>query len=476
MPGDVTENAASGSSGPSQQRDTASQDESNNRYSPMEELPSTDQVVLLGAIDSLRQEHLGGDIDIPQIVVCGDQSCGKSSVLEAISGVTFPTGAKTTTRFATEVILRKSDKEARTVRIIASSDRSAEDRKRIKDFESSLATSGPQDFKRLIEEAEQHLRGINPGTHFWKDWLRVEISGPDQPHLTLVDLPGIIHHESEGNAAPGDANNIRELVRCYVKNPRTTVLAVVNALNNIETQEIIGLTSELAGDRTLGILTKIDRLEDGSQSKDIAVSLARDRRIFSLGWHVLANQRHDLPGRSPNKRDAEEHDLLSRDPWSQLDPKNLGIQALRKKLSEHLFRTITLDLERLVKVMARQRDQLVSKISLLGQARPDISQQRQYLGKVLEKLSRLIEDGLEENFDRKESREFFGASTNRRLRLAVRNQTDAFADRMRNEGRQYQIFLSGGERDFVFRYLKPYDFNDLANVWQEQCAARLATG
>ncbi|MBE3042786.1 dynamin family protein, partial [Candidatus Bathyarchaeota archaeon] len=51
-------------------------------------------------------------IDLPQIVVCGDQSSGKSSVLEAISGMAFPAKDNLCTRFATEVILRRASTSA----------------------------------------------------------------------------------------------------------------------------------------------------------------------------------------------------------------------------------------------------------------------------------------------------------------------------------------------------------------------------
>jgi GTPase SAR1 family protein len=45
-----------------------------------------------------------------QIAVMGDQSSGKSSVLEAISGVPFPRGAGLVTRCATQLILKKTPK------------------------------------------------------------------------------------------------------------------------------------------------------------------------------------------------------------------------------------------------------------------------------------------------------------------------------------------------------------------------------
>ncbi|KAH6667681.1 P-loop containing nucleoside triphosphate hydrolase protein [Halenospora varia] len=65
-----------------------------------------EQRALLDLIDDLRSSSLSSNIQLPQIVVVGDQSAGKSSVLTAITGVHFPRDANACTRFPTEVRLR----------------------------------------------------------------------------------------------------------------------------------------------------------------------------------------------------------------------------------------------------------------------------------------------------------------------------------------------------------------------------------
>lgn len=59
----------------------------------LSQLQSQEQAGLLDAIDQLRRESIDAEIGIPQIVVCGDQSSGKSSLLEAIAQVPFPAGS-----------------------------------------------------------------------------------------------------------------------------------------------------------------------------------------------------------------------------------------------------------------------------------------------------------------------------------------------------------------------------------------------
>lgn len=66
---------------------------------------SQEKLHLLNAVDALRCQGISHYISLPQIIICGDQSSGKSSVLEAISGVPFPVESNVCTRFPTELVL-----------------------------------------------------------------------------------------------------------------------------------------------------------------------------------------------------------------------------------------------------------------------------------------------------------------------------------------------------------------------------------
>lgn len=72
--------------------------------SSLQALQSADQRKVMDIVDKLRRTGLNGIVELPQLVVCGDQSSGKSSVLEAITEIPFPRKENLCTRFATEVI------------------------------------------------------------------------------------------------------------------------------------------------------------------------------------------------------------------------------------------------------------------------------------------------------------------------------------------------------------------------------------
>ena len=106
----------------------------------LQKLQSAEQMELLEVVDSLRACGLSEIVALPQLIVCGDQSSGKSSVLEGISGIPFPKQDTLCTRFATEVILRRAPKVEINVSIVPGDDRALIDRDRLLRFRRELKT------------------------------------------------------------------------------------------------------------------------------------------------------------------------------------------------------------------------------------------------------------------------------------------------------------------------------------------------
>lgn len=137
---------------------------------------------LLDVIDRLRSEGLSRFVDLPQIIVCGDQSSGKSSALEAISGVSFPTKDNLCTRFATELILRRAPTTDIYISIIPGSDRSEVQKAQVQAC-TFAGTLESLNFGHIVDQAKIAM-GLTEGNKvFSTDILRVEVSGPEQPHL-----------------------------------------------------------------------------------------------------------------------------------------------------------------------------------------------------------------------------------------------------------------------------------------------------
>ena len=62
-------------------------------------------------IEGLRKQGIHSDVHLPQIAVLGEQGSGKSSVLDAISGVPFPRGEGGVTRCAIKLVMRGAPKD-----------------------------------------------------------------------------------------------------------------------------------------------------------------------------------------------------------------------------------------------------------------------------------------------------------------------------------------------------------------------------
>lgn len=410
-------------------------------------LNSAEQTELLNVVDELRANGLNDFTSLPQLIVCGDQSSGKSSVLQAISGLVFPSKDNLCTRFATEVILRRASSKGLSVSIMPGQDRSAVDRERLLDFR--YAIKNDEDFAALFEKAKQ-VMGLTTdhSSAFSKDILRVEIFGPNQPQLTLVDLPGLIHSESKSLTAQ-DVELVTELVKSYMKNPRSIILAVITAKNDFSNQIILKRTRELdpEGFRTLGIIMKPDTLVKGSLSEASFLSLARNEEfVFKHGWHVVKNQDTAKGDFDPANRDREEDKWFADSNFKTLPSISRGVSRLRDRLSKMLFTQIREQLPSLMADISEESADCRTKLEELGKSRLTLDEQRGYLLDISEAFEKLCAEAINGPYNDS----FFGDGVNAdgyetRLRAVVKNKQMEFADIIRTDGQQWKILDSPSE-------------------------------
>ena len=398
-------------------------------------LQSKDHGELLDVIDHLRSQGLSSYVSLPQLVVCGDQSAGKSSVLEAISGIAFPTKDNLCTRFATELILRRDLNNGVTITIIPDGDRSEQEKEDLRRFKAP--TSNLEEFPSLVDASKEAM-GFNQSVKaFSKDILRVEISGPEQPHLTLVDLPGLIHAESKQQTAE-DVELVASLVQNYMSNPRSIMLAVVSAKNDYANQIVTKFARDVdpEGLRTLGIITKPDTLHTGSESERAFLDLARNNEVnFRLGWHVLRNRDFDTKHWGRDERDSQEQDFFLKGVWQTLPLDVLGVGTLRPRLSSVLKDQIVSELPNLIRDVEGGIAECQRTLRRLGEARGTVSEQRLYLVRVSQTFSSLLTSATYGTY----SQEFFGdprteSGYNKRLRAVTQGMLLKFTEAMRVEG------------------------------------------
>lgn len=336
----------------------------------------------MNQIDRLRANGVDNIIPLPQLVVCGDQSAGKSSVLEGITGIPFPRQDGLCTRFPTEIIIRHDSATlgiAITVSIIPHPSHDKEETASLSSFHHRLLDF--EELPNIIDQASK-LMGVrgsdtdSEGPAFAADVLRLELVGDTGLHLTIVDLPGLIS-VSENEE---DVRLVESLVDSYLQNSRTIILAVVPASSDVDTQGIIQRARRFdkTGVRTVGAITKPDLINEGTESRVARLAKNCDRTKLTLGWFLLKNPSPaELnAGISPDTRRQTELAFFNTERWKKqgLDPSRVGIGRLRAFLEELLDSHIEREMPKVREDVRRVLRGINEELGDLGTERKSPSQ------------------------------------------------------------------------------------------------------
>ncbi|KAI4877134.1 hypothetical protein NFI96_026488, partial [Prochilodus magdalenae] len=203
-------------------------------------------------IDYLRRIGIEKDLALPSIAVVGDQSSGKSSVLEALSGVALPRGSGIVTRCPLELKLRKMQAGSTWTAVIS-----------YRDIQETF--TNPAQVESYVRKAQNILAG--DGVGICDELIGLEITSPDVCDLTLIDLPGITRVPVKGQ--PEDiGDQIRNLILKFIEKKETINLVVVPCNVDIATTEALRMAQGVDpnGTRTLAILTKPDLVDKGAEA------------------------------------------------------------------------------------------------------------------------------------------------------------------------------------------------------------------
>jgi len=385
-------------------------------------------------------------IELPQIIVVGDQSSGKSSVLEAITGVPFPRNSGMCTKFPTQINLRKAPQPSFAVSLVPDVDRSEADRARFARFPEIVR--GETDLGVIVKRAEQTIwpngQSANSAS---KDTLTLDFSGPKKDYLTLVDLPGIIHTNAGNVMGDEEVVAIRDLAIHYMKNPRSIILAVISAANDLNLQMVstMARTIDPKGTRTLGVITKPDRI-DSPESEDGFIKLAKNEIVrFDLGWHVLRNRSNDREERncSSVERDLNEKRFFETSNWSTLEKSNLGIDALKTKMSKLLLHRFAEVIPHVVSQIEQRLDICKKNLADLGEGYGDVLQMRAKLQEWCKRSTDYVYNAAEGYYRDHYKTSFFDSNASdariRKLRARINAENLRFEEELRTMGHTVEI-------------------------------------
>ncbi|KAF9814330.1 hypothetical protein IEO21_05173 [Rhodonia placenta] len=301
--------------------------------------------------------NLGGELDMPQLAVVGSQSAGKSSVLETIVGRDFlPRGSGIVTRRPLVLQLIHTPVPETTSGGLEPTytewGQFLHIDKRFTDF---------NEIRREIEQETFRVAGQNKGIS--KLPIHLRIYSPDVLDLTLVDLPGLTKIPV-GDQPSDIERQIRSLVLDYISKPNCVILAVSAANVDLANSEALKLARSVdpQGRRTIGVLTKLDLMDAGTNALDILTGRVYPLKLGFIG--VVCRSQLDINA-SKSLQDALESEadfFRSHAAYRNIAHKN-GTKYLAKSLNQVLMNHIR---DKLPDMKARLN-------TLMGQAQQELN-------------------------------------------------------------------------------------------------------
>lgn len=292
-------------------------------------------------------------IDLPQIAVVGGQSAGKSSVLENFVGKDFlPRGSGIVTR--RPLILQLINGQSEHGEFLHCKG------KKFMNFNEIM---------KEIEDETDRITGSNKGISNLPINLRVY--SPHVLNITLIDLPGLTKIPV-GDQPADIEQQIRDMLMQFITKETCLILAVTPANTDLATSDALNLAKQVDPDglRTIGVLTKLDLMDEGTDAKEILDNKLLPLRRGYVG--VVNRSQKDIEGRKDIKAAvaAERKFFLSHPSYRNMADK-CGTPYLQKVLNQQLTNHIRETLPSLRDRLQKQYLSLEKEVEQYKYFRPD---------------------------------------------------------------------------------------------------------
>ncbi|KAK9975416.1 hypothetical protein ABG768_023458 [Culter alburnus] len=279
------------------------------------------------------------NLDLPQIAVVGGQSAGKSSVLENFVGKDFlPRGSGIVTR--RPLVLQLINCPTEYAEFLHCKG------KKFTDFD---------EVRQEIEAETDRITGQNKGISPVPINLRVY--SPNVLNLTLVDLPGMTK-VPVGDQPADIEHQIKEMLMQFVTKDNCLLLAVSPANSDLANSDALKIAKEVdpQGQRTIGVITKLDLMDEGTDARDILENKLLPLRRGYIG--VVNRSQKDIDGKKDiNAAMAAERKFFLSHPSYRHLADRMGTPFLQKTLNQQLTNHIR---DTLPGLRAKLQSQLLS--------------------------------------------------------------------------------------------------------------------
>lgn len=254
---------------------------------------------------------VGADsLQLPQIVVVGSQSAGKSSVLESLVGRSFlPRGTGIVTRRPLVLQLVYTTSDDNQHRSAETGTLDLDEWAQFLHIKDKVFTDFTE-VRKEIERETKRIAGDNKG--ICSEPIRLKIYSDKVVNLTVVDLPGLTK-VPVGDQPEDIEIQIRDLLLYYISNPNSIILAVSSANMDMSTSESLKMAKEVDPDgrRTLAVITKLDLMDAGTDAIDILCGRVIPVKLGIIGV-VNRSQQDIIDSKSIKEALADEAAFLQR--------------------------------------------------------------------------------------------------------------------------------------------------------------------
>ncbi|XP_019744903.1 dynamin-2-like isoform X8 [Hippocampus comes] len=293
------------------------------------------------------------NLELPQIAVVGGQSAGKSSVLENFVGRDFlPRGSGIVTR--RPLILQLVNNKAEYAEFLHCKGR------KFVDFD---------EVRQEIEAETDRLTGSNKGISPIPINLRVY--SPHVLNLTLIDLPGMTK-VAVGDQPVDIEHQIRDMLLQFITKESCLILAVTPANTDLANSDALKIAKEVdpQGLRTIGVITKLDLMDEGTDARDILENKLLPLRRGYIG--VVNRSQKDIDGKKDIRAAlAAERKFFLSHPAYRHFAERMGTPHLQKSLNQQLTNHIRDTLPGLRSKLQSQLLSLEKEVEEYKNFRPD---------------------------------------------------------------------------------------------------------
>ncbi|ELR05350.1 hypothetical protein VC83_09288 [Pseudogymnoascus destructans] len=373
--------------------------------------------VLVDAINDIRGMGVDYLVDLPQLVLVGDQSAGKSSLMGALAEIHLPQDSGCCTRCPTHIKTGHAETWSCKISLNLSYNYAPRDPTRpiqanevtknnpfppwremalvTKEFVvitdkseleealrwAQIAILNPsKSHKYYVPSAQNNLspnRNMTTEAKFSPNVVSVEMSGPGLPPLSFFDLPGIFQNPSQ-KEDDYLVKVVENLAKKYIKHQQALVIHALPMSADPTTSRAGKVIRDLkAENRTIGVLTKADCLQIGHSDAQFKELLEGRTHMVQHGYFVT-KQMQTLKGSAPFSREGEYHAKSKQSeeaffdeayPWSHAGWKGYrnrcGTENLQRALSQKFANQIIESIPQIEATVRARSEQLETELAKL---------------------------------------------------------------------------------------------------------------